>query len=421
MTDTILTHDAGVPAFDGADGVVTSNDDSISFDWDEEHIVRVDAPADLEGAFDTDRFYKVEDATIARPIKQAYVRNDEVKTYKKPADALRKAAWSFDNRPFTLGHPDSGVVKNVDDIHGFWRGAHYDDEAEALKEDLYVPANDEEAMEWIEDHKDVSVGFYNYVTSDFDGDTGDLTDDDVDGFQTNIYGDHIAGVKHGRCSGEDGCGLDNDHHGSVVTDTHEMDQSAPEGTDDGPETTEDCGCDTMGDEDNDNEFDVPDLSVDALAEKNDAVAELKEDRDELANDLREMEEEIEDALDSLDNVTVQLDEDECVCEGVEALAEAADEAAAKAEDVEDLRDELEEYRADEREEALDELETLGADTDEYEDADLDALEEEIERRKEVLDAAPDVSVKDIESETDTEETNDTQSGPRQFGRGHAAK
>jgi len=72
MTDAILTHDAGVSAFADAGGVVSTDDDEVSFNWDEKHIVTVDAPADLEGAFDTERFYKIEGATVARPIKQPY-------------------------------------------------------------------------------------------------------------------------------------------------------------------------------------------------------------------------------------------------------------------------------------------------------------------------------------------------------------
>ena len=499
MTDAILTHDAGVSAFDDASGVVSTDDDGVSFNWDEKHIVTVDAPADLEGAFDTERFYKIDGATIARPIKQPYLVGDELEVYKKPAGELERAAWSFDNAPFTLGHPDSGMVKNVDDIHGFWRNPRYDTDDDRLKEDLYVPVTDDEALQFIEDHGDVSVGFYNRVVSEYDGDTGDLTDDDVDGFQVQMYGDHIAGVKQGRCSGEDGCGLDDADHGEVVdgaTETHEgteYDIAPPTAdyTDEGtyyaiaPDETSgdepkypinscsdvedawhlrghgdydvsqstlesrikdkardlgcdvpdsdteessdsDCPCDptgdtTMGDND-DNDFDIPDLSVDALADKNDSISELKEERDSLREQVDEMRTEIEDALDSAEQFTVELDEDECVCEAVEDLVADLDEKAEQAEQVEELQDELKEYREEEREEALDTLEDLGADRDEYVEEDLDTIEEEIDRREEVLDAADaDVSVKGTDDEpnesTDSENKN---RGSRSFGRGYSA-
>jgi len=555
MTNAILTHDAGVSAFDGARGVVSTDDDEVSFNWDEKHIVTVDAPADLEGAFDTDRFYKIEGATIARPIKQTYVVGDSVKHYKKPADALRRAAWSFDNAPFTLGHPDSGMVKNVDDIHGFWRDARYDSDEDRLKEDLYIPANDDEALEWIEKHQDVSVGFYNRVAEQFDGDTGDLTDDDVDGFQVQLYGDHIAGVKRGRCSSEEGCGLDGSPHGKVVADATTLFESERNMTEGGEmfsegdrvrwdadavvahnpddesgvmieildrdgnstemvttvderslmhtmnDSTDSCPCDVTSDApsglyeedgtwygiapsetaddepkyeldncndvkdawnlrgsgdysveqstlearikraadshdcppeqkpwesdtnmDNDDDFDIPDLSVDALADKNDSVSDLKAKRDSLEQTVDEMRGDLKAALDSPDNLSVEVDEDECICEGVAALAEAADEAAEEAAKVEELQDELKEYREDERTDALETLSELGANTDKFEDENLDALEEEIQRRKEVLDAAPDVTVKDIDSSTDSNSTKNkkSHSGPRKFGRGHGA-
>jgi chromosome segregation ATPase len=178
----------------------------------------------------------------------------------------------------------------------------------------------------------------------------------------------------------------------------------------------------MGDND-DNDFDIPDLSVDALADKNDSISELKEERDSLREQVDEMEAEIKDALDSAERFTVELDEDECVCEAVEDLVADLDEKAEQAEQVEELQDELKEYREEEREEALDTLEDLGADRDEYVEEDLDTIEEEIDRREEVLDAADaDVSVKGTDDEpnesTDSDETKNR--GSRSFGRGYSA-
>lgn len=498
MTETILTHDIGITAFEDAGGAVSTDDDGVTFSWDEENVVRVDAPADLTGAFDTDRFYKIADATIARPIKQPYMVGDSIKWYKKPAEELRKAAWSFDNAPYPIPHPDSGMVKDVNDIHGFWRNVRYDDDEDRLRGDLYIPANDDFALDFIEEHQDVSPGFYNRVVEDYDGDTGDLTDDEgLDGYQVDMYGDHVAGVEHGRCSGADGCGLDDQDHGVVIdtvdTTMHEHDRdyviapptadytddgtyyavapdenpddepkypinscsdvqdawhlrghgdldisqdtlesrikekareldcSVPgESTDNSPDT-DNCGCNNMTDEEETEDgFDIPDLSVDALAAKNDAVQEIVDERDSLREDLDETVEEIEDAFDEAEHFTIELDEDDCVCDGVEQLVEDLDEKAAE---VEDLNDELEEYREDEKEVDLDRLEDLGADRDEWADESLDAIEEEIERREEVLDAAPDVSVKDIESSTDEsteDETERSMGGTRTFGRGHNA-
>lgn len=497
MSEITFSRDGGVEAFSDASGAANSDGDEPSFSWDEQHIVHVDAPADLTGAFDTERFYKIEDATIARPIKQPYIENDAVQVYKKPAEELQRAAWSFDNAPFTLGHPDTGMVRSVDDIHGFWRNPRYDSDEHRLDADLYIPATDDEALGWVEDHNNVSVGFYNRTVSEYEGETGDLTDDEVDGFQVDIYGNHVAGVEQGRCSDEHGCGLDGHSHGTItdVDDAPEQVAStdaacgcnvtldAPEGvhTEDGKwygvapsETADDepkyelDNCNDVKDawnlrgsgdydidqstlearikraadahdcppeqrpwedetndsnmSDEDTDFDIPDLSIDALAAKNDEVADLKETRDELQATIDEMEADIKEALDTPEHIEVNLEEDDCVCDGVEALAEAADEAAEQAEQVEDLQDELEEYRAEEKEEALDNLEDLGADRDEWSDESLDAIEEEVERREEVLDEA--TSVKDIDTSTDsgteTDEADTSYEGTRTFGRGHSA-
>lgn len=508
--DKILTHDAGESAFDSASGPVS--DDGTEFTWDEEHLVHVDAPADLSGAFDTTQFYKITDATIARPIKQPYVRNGEVKIYKKPADELRKAAWSFDNSPFPIPHPDEGMVKDVNDVHGFWRNVRYNTDDEQLLGDLYIPSNDDFALSFIEDHQDVSLGFYNRTVESYDGDTGDLTDEDgVDGYQIDIYGDHIAGVRRGRCSSEDGCGLDSEDHGTVfdTVDADPMDgyEIAPKfdddiewtsdytddgkyfavapdenpddepkfpinncsdvddawklrghgdidisqdtleerikqkardlncdvpGTEEPNDSTTDCGCtdQTMTDEnetEDDDSFDVPDLSVDALAEKNDAVAGLKEERDSLEEELDERESELLDALDLADNFDVELEEDECPCE---AVAQVVRDFDSTVEEVEDLRDELSEYRAEEIEERLDTLEELGAERDEWEsEADeaedpIEVLDEEIERREEVLEATDNTTVKDVDtttdSATDDSESGSTMHGGRRFERGYGA-
>lgn len=511
MTDDInLTHDTAVSAFDSASGAITTDDDGVHFSWDEENVVRVDAPSDLTGAFDTDRFYKIEGATVARPIKQPYMVGDEIKWYKKPAEELRKAAWSFDNAPYPIPHPDTGMVKDVNDIHGFWRNVRYDEDDERLLADLYVPENDDYALDFIEEHQDVSPGFYNRVVEEYDGDTGDLTDDDVDGFQVDMYGDHIAGVERGRCSGADGCGLDDQEHGTILdtndvsmtklehdrdyviappTEDYEEDGTyyavAPDENPDGEpkypinscsdvqdawhlrghgdldisqstledrikskardldcdvpaeesSDSQDCGCGpqeqetTMSDEDtdttNDSEsFDVPDLSVDAVAEKNDAVAQVVEERDSLREDLDEAESTIEEALDAAENFSVELEEDECACEAVADLVEDFDSTV---EEVEDLREEITEYREDEIEEKLDRLDELGADRDEWsETADeaedpIGELDEEIQRREEVLDAAPETSVKDIEGTEDSaDDEQESTYGSREFGRGYGA-
>lgn len=566
----VFSYDDGIHAFDGAGGVVEQSDDGVNFAWDEQHVVHVDAPADISGAFDTDSFYKITDATIARPIKQRYMVDGEMRTFVKPAAELRKAAWTFDNATYPLTHPDTGMVKDVNDVHGFWRNVRYDDDSDRLLADLYVPTNDDEAIDFIQSNTDVSVGFFNRLTrtDDYDGDVGDLVDDmeGVDAFQTDIFGNHVAGVKRGRCSGEDGCGLDHDHHGEVIHDAkttfeqsaemtegestfsegdevswladavvaHNPDDEsgvmieildrngestemvttvdesnlvhkartstdAPSGiyvADDGtwlavapsehsedstehpddgkypvdscadvedawklaghgdysieestlenriqraaraqdcdvPGETEDstdCPCDTETETDMTNEDDTEtyefDVTVDTgptlddLTDEFDTVEALRDERDALESSIDEMEQELRDAFDEAEHFEVSLDEDECPCDAVDDLVADLDE---KAEEVSDLRDRLDEFETDRKEELLSDLDDLGADVEEWEDDDLDTIEEEVQRREEVLDEVDGTSTKNAKT-TNTTDDPDTETtfGRRTFGRGHGA-
>lgn len=198
-----------------SDGVSVDNDDgdiTVDFNWSTVEQVTVDAPPH-EHAFDTDQFYRIQGVTLARPIMQLYkTRDGDIVQRQKPAEELQDAAWTFDNAPYTLGHPDTGVVKRVSDIHGFYRNPRYDTDEDALLEDLYVPVGDAEAMEYIEESQDVSIGFYNERTPEYDGNTGSLTEDSPDEYQVNLYGDHVASVPRGRCSSEAGCGIPTADH-----------------------------------------------------------------------------------------------------------------------------------------------------------------------------------------------------------------
>lgn len=178
------------------------------FSWAEATIVEIDHPPH-EQAFDTSKFYKIP-LTAARPIDQQYVTADqEVVTMRKPPEELRKAAWSLDNCPLTLGHPSSRIVDSVDLVHGFVRNPRWDADEQRLRADAYVPVTDTEAKAFIEDNNDVSIGFW--YDKDYDA-------SDVDAYQRNILADHLAIVDEGRCSREDGCGLAADSVTAVIGD-----------------------------------------------------------------------------------------------------------------------------------------------------------------------------------------------------------
>jgi hypothetical protein len=201
---TFVTTDSVVALPDASTDGITVNDGDASVDWDDVATTDIDNPPH-RNAFDTDTFYELE-YTVAKPIAQPYKVNDSTLWFKKPERELKRAAWSLDNRPFTLGHPDgNGMVKDVDDIHGFWDQTEYADGG--LDSRLYVPVDDSDATEFIEDNPSVSVGFRNKLQAVEDYAHVDSADDtEVVGVQTNMLFDHAAAVKRGRCSLEHGCG-----------------------------------------------------------------------------------------------------------------------------------------------------------------------------------------------------------------------
>lgn len=216
-----FTRDAARASFDESADGITVDDDDVSVDWDDVETVTIDDPPHAQ-AFGTKDFYKLP-ATVARPIPQPYqYGEDSVVWLKKPREGLKDAAWSLENAPWTMDHPDTGMVKNVDDVRGFWSDPRYVDGLDDLDADLHVPTDDEEAKEFIEENGDVSVGFYNRITevSDYDGVVGgeDDADVDLDGYQTDMIFDHVASVAVGRCPSEQGCGIDSHSHGHIDND-----------------------------------------------------------------------------------------------------------------------------------------------------------------------------------------------------------
>jgi len=203
---------------------VDESDNSYEIDWDELETVTVTNPPHAN-AFDTKTFHKIP-TTVAKPIPQPYQYGEDTVWLKKPRDALKSAAWSLDNAPWTLDHPDTGMVKRTEDVHGYWSSPRYIDATDDLDADLYVPTHDTEAKEFIEDNPDVSVGFYNRIarTDEYDGVVGGTDNDEItiEGYQTDMMFDHVASVGIGRCPSTEGCGFgadaaDSRSHGHIDT------------------------------------------------------------------------------------------------------------------------------------------------------------------------------------------------------------
>lgn len=302
----------------------TSDVESDSFSLDVARTVQIDNPPWVE-AFDTDRFHEFE-VVAARPIKQTYVVDGEEFTFEKPPEELRAAAWSMDNNPYPIGHPLTGSVQTPDDVHGFLRNPKYvddyDDNGDALTANLYVPVNDEVALDHIADYQDVSVGFFNRLDWDTDS-------ENVDAYQRDLLFDHVAGVTVGRCSGEDGCGIEIDEgeRDSTVLRVGESDEGHTtfrEECSDGPcscglhEDSDISNTETMSEEETSDEAEnspeidldsvVSSMSLDALAERHEDVKELQNTVDEKDTEIESKEDRIEVLEDAKDDLEQTVEE-----------------------------------------------------------------------------------------------------------------
>lgn len=333
-----LTHDTARVSFDDdAPGITVDEEDGVEFEWDDVETTTVDDPPHAE-AFDSKEFYKIP-ATVAKPIPQPYQYGEDTVWLKKPREELKKAAWSLDNAPWTLGHPGTGMVKNVDDVHGFWGNPRYIDSLDDLDADLHVPVGDEDAKEYLEANADVSVGFYNRIarTDDYDGIIGgeDADGVEIEGYQTDMLFDHIASVGVGRCPSGAGCGIDSAQHGHVgVVDedsfkrgTRIMDTSDEADGADSMDETEDAGRtidgtwfavppeDTSGDD--------PKFPIDSCSDVQDAW-QLRGHAKGLSIDQSTLENRIQNRAESLDCDVPDAEESEDSLDALEAALDRYD-------------------------------------------------------------------------------------------------
>jgi uncharacterized coiled-coil protein SlyX len=385
-TKRYFTHDIVAAETSPVDDDGNLVDATEDFNWDAQTRVTVSNSPWVE-QFETDQFYRLE-AVVARPIEQTYHIDGKEYTFVKPRDALKEAQWRLDNLAWTLGHPNKRRVTDAEEVRGFWRGPRYDDTVDEQRVRLYIPANDEEALEYAQSNPAVSVGFANNYTlvNDYEGEIGgDVDTSDVDALQVDIYYDHVASVTRGRCSLEDGCGVVIDSETEAMqTETDDCDSDTTDST------TMTCDCDN--DTNDDSPFGIESMTVDAIAEEHDDVAALVETTAER-----------EQTIDSLED---DIDERE---QQIDALKE----------DLKEANEALDSYREDKRREKVDHLTDLTDKWDEdtlmdSDEVSMDTLDERIEIYEDALGEA-EVSETTIEDDADETVQNDDNTGVMEKG------
>jgi len=120
----------------------------------------------------------------------------------KPKEELEKAAQFADGIPITRSHPDAGIVTDQTEILGTFR------KPKTVDEELggVLRITDKSLIGDVLDGtlKETSGGFFCNLDRTA---SGDYKGQHYDATQTNIVLNHVAVVDQGRCSLEDGCGI----------------------------------------------------------------------------------------------------------------------------------------------------------------------------------------------------------------------
>lgn len=394
------SYDSTTAEFQFDDTDVTTDDRGTNVWWDAQPTVSAeDVPSYYNDFFDAEQYYAI-DTVVAKEVPQQYWIDGDEYTFVKPNDELRQAVWSLDGKPYTLTHPSEGAVRSTDDIHGFWGQPKHDDDSQESSATLYFPTHDDDAREFVADHDNVSVGFVNtLVKSDRDG---------IDAHQTDLYYDHVASVKRGRCDDEDGCGLQGFASGTdsetyVPASTIPIsDMKGPSNLSD-PDTTQessfntdnsnstmtvcnDCGNDNGGKDSM--TFSIDDFGVRKVRKENDAVDEAISEKEDKIDDL-------ESELDSMDNYS------DLFRKIADRLTDDADDASGQdiiteldslQDSYEEVQEEMESVRTDERDDLLSEVKSLadGSAHERFEQRDNESVTDHIDRltdAKELLESA----------------------------------
>lgn len=142
---------------------------------------------------------------VAKEIVQFY--QDENKHMYKPAGQLRRTTQFMKKFPPAVSweHPRTDTLTNLKEPVGWTENPHFKD-GRSIADIVY-------AREWLGDDRyqdlitgkkpDLSIGFFYDEVSD----EGEFDGTPYQSSQHNIFVNHIATTKKGRCSTEEGCGL----------------------------------------------------------------------------------------------------------------------------------------------------------------------------------------------------------------------
>ena len=239
---------------------------------------------DVDGMSESDGILSVP-LTLAREMVLDY---GGVKILK-PSAELEAAAKFADGLPVTREHPEAGIVTDRAQVLGFMRNPLF--ENDELKGVLEIADVDLIADVKSGKVKEVSGGFF----CNIDMTPGVLGDSKYEAVQKDIFMNHVAIVDQGRCSIEDGCGLNLDSKdvdappvddGAEALDRVTAERDALQGELEALVKVERDAivADLLRLQDTKKEADLAELKLDALKKELEMVRELRSDRLTLKQD-----------------------------------------------------------------------------------------------------------------------------------------
>ena len=136
-------------------------------------------------------------------ITKEGVQNGAFKAWSE----LKRSAWTANNRPVVINHPEGGPVTDIETIKGFLSNVKLSEEAREVIATINIFNDNKTIIEDIDkgNIKEVSIGFWTNIEAEkgeYEGQTYEVK-------ETGLLIDHLALLPDsiGACSVDDGCGV----------------------------------------------------------------------------------------------------------------------------------------------------------------------------------------------------------------------
>ncbi len=161
--------------------------------------------------------WRVEDEFMVAPFSfmSETVTHNGLKTWSE----IKKTWKMWENRPVCFDHPQTEVVMDPEDVIGYIRNVEKNEDKKRLEAELWVlkerPSFSTSSenywktmLEALKERDEISAGYYTII-EEGEGTFTDICGNTMEYEKkyTQILPDHIASVRRGACSPDQGCGI----------------------------------------------------------------------------------------------------------------------------------------------------------------------------------------------------------------------